>query len=41
MRIICSPPYNITTKRKDNYYNNGYSDIDNLSEEDYMIHSWE
>lgn len=26
--IITSPPYNITSKRKDVYYNNGYSDID-------------
>jgi DNA modification methylase len=34
--IICSPPYNITTKRKDCYYNNGYSDIDNLSESEYI-----
>ena len=34
--IITSPPYNITTKRKDNYYDNGYSDIDNLTEEDYL-----
>jgi site-specific DNA-methyltransferase (adenine-specific)/modification methylase len=34
--IITSPPYNITTKRKDVYYKNGYSDIDNLSEEDYI-----
>lgn len=34
--IITSPPYNIATKRKDGYYNNGYSDIDNLSEEDYL-----
>lgn len=34
--IITSPPYNITSKRKDTYYNNGYSDIDNLSEEDYI-----
>jgi DNA modification methylase len=34
--IICSPPYNITTKRKDCYYNNGYSEIDNLSDEDYL-----
>jgi DNA modification methylase len=34
--IITSPPYNITTKRKDCYYNNGYSDIDNLSEDDYI-----
>jgi site-specific DNA-methyltransferase (adenine-specific) len=34
--IITSPPYNITSKRKDVYYNNGYSDIDGLSEEDYI-----
>ena len=34
--IITSPPYNITTKRKDVYYNNGYSDIDNLTEEEYI-----
>jgi len=34
--IITSPPYNINTKRNDGYYNNGYSDIDNLSEEDYL-----
>lgn len=34
--IITSPPYNITTKRKDGYYNNGYSDIDNLTEEKYI-----
>jgi len=34
--IICSPPYNLTTKRKDCYYNNGYSDKDNLSEEEYI-----
>lgn len=34
--IICSPPYNLTSKRKDVYYNNGYSDIDNLSEEEYI-----
>jgi len=34
--IITSPPYNITTKRKDCYYNNGYSDIDNLLEKDYI-----
>lgn len=34
--IVTSPPYNITTKRKDNYYDNGYSDIDNLTEEDYI-----
>lgn len=34
--IITSPPYNITSKRKDVYYNNGYSDIDNLSQEEYL-----
>ena len=34
--IITSPPYNITTKRKDIYYNNGYSDNDNLTEEGYL-----
>lgn len=34
--IICSPPYNLTTKRKDVYYNNGYSDNDNLTEEEYL-----
>lgn len=34
--IITSPPYNITTKRKDMYYDNGYSDNDNLTEEEYI-----
>ena len=34
--VITSPPYNITTKRKDVYYNNGYSDIDGLTEEQYI-----
>jgi DNA modification methylase len=34
--IITSPPYNISTKRSDCYYNNGYSEIDNLSEEEYL-----
>jgi hypothetical protein len=34
--IITSPPYNVTTKRNDCYYNNGYSDNDNLSEYDYI-----
>jgi len=34
--IITSPPYNITSKRKDVYYDNGYSDIDGLSEEEYI-----
>lgn len=34
--IITSPPYNINTKRSDLYYNNGYSELDSLSEEDYL-----
>lgn len=34
--IITSPPYNLGTKRKDCYYNNGYQDKDNLSQEDYI-----
>jgi len=34
--LICSPPYNISVKRKDGYYNNGYSNIDNLSETEYL-----
>ncbi len=34
--IITSPPYNINTKRSDNYYNNGYSELDGLSEEEYL-----
>lgn len=34
--LITSPPYNIGTKRKDGYYNNGYSNIDNLSEQEYL-----
>lgn len=34
--IITSPPYNIATKRNDVYYNNGYSENDNLSETDYI-----
>lgn len=34
--IITSPPYNITSKRKDGYYNNGYSDIDNLTSDEYL-----
>lgn len=34
--IITSPPYNINTERSDCYYNNGYSHIDNLSEEEYL-----
>lgn len=28
--IICSPPYNISSSRKDMYYNTGYTDIDCL-----------
>ena len=34
--IITSPPYNIATERNDCYYDNGYSDIDNLSEDEYI-----
>ena len=34
--VITSPPYNISTKRSDCYYNNGYSDTDNLSEKQYL-----
>ncbi len=34
--VITSPPYNITGKRKDTYYNNGYSDKDGLPEEEYL-----
>lgn len=34
--IITSPPYNINTERSDMYYNNGYSEIDNLSENEYL-----
>ena len=34
--IITSPPYNISSKRKDMYYNTGYSDIDNLTPEEYL-----
>jgi site-specific DNA-methyltransferase (adenine-specific) len=34
--VITSPPYNITTKRKDVYYNNGYSNLDNLTEDEYI-----
>lgn len=33
--LICSPPYNLGP-RKDCYYDNGYSDKDNLSEEEYL-----
>jgi site-specific DNA-methyltransferase (adenine-specific) len=34
--IITSPPYNINTERSDLYYNNGYSELDGLSENDYL-----
>jgi site-specific DNA-methyltransferase (adenine-specific)/modification methylase len=34
--IITSPPYNINTERSDGYYNNGYSELDGLSENDYL-----
>lgn len=34
--VITSPPYNQCSVRTDGYYNNGYSEIDNLSEEDYL-----
>lgn len=34
--IITSPPYNINTERSDCYYNNGYSELDGLSETDYL-----
>jgi DNA modification methylase len=34
--VITSPPYNISSKRKDMYYNTGYSDIDNLTTDEYL-----
>lgn len=34
--IITSPPYNINTEKSDCYYNNGYSELDGLSEKDYI-----
>lgn len=34
--IITSPPYNINTERSDCYYNNGYSELDGLSENEYL-----
>lgn len=34
--IITSPPYNFCTKRRDCYYDNGYSEIDNLTEQEYL-----
>jgi DNA modification methylase len=33
---ITSPPYNINVERSDCYYNNGYSELDGLSENDYL-----
>jgi DNA modification methylase len=35
--IITSPPYNIKTERSDCYYNNGYSELDALSENDIIV----
>ena len=34
--IITSPPYSICGKRKDCYYNNGYSYLDGLTEQEYL-----
>lgn len=34
--IITSPPYNMNVKRSDCYYNNGYSEIDALPEDEYL-----
>ena len=34
--IITSPPYNIAGKRKDTYYDNGYSQLDGLPENEYL-----
>lgn len=34
--IITSPPYNISSKRRDNYYNSGYSEVDNLTSDEYL-----
>lgn len=34
--IITSPPYNINTERSDCYYNNGYSELDKLSYDEYL-----
>ena len=34
--ILCSPPYNLATKRRDGYYNHGYADTDNLPEDEYL-----
>ena len=34
--IVTSPPYNFNTERSDCYYKNGYSEIDGLSEKEYL-----
>lgn len=34
--IVTSPPYNTSHKRKDCYYNSGYSETDNLSSDEYL-----
>ena len=34
--VITSPPYNINISRSDCYYNNGYSEIDGVSEKEYL-----
>ena len=34
--IVTSPPYSICGKRKDCYYDNGYSDLDGLTEQEYL-----
>ena len=34
--IITSPPYNYCGKRKDTYYDNGYSQLDGLPENEYL-----
>lgn len=34
--IITSPPYNLATKRRDCYYETGYSEIDNLTSDEYL-----
>lgn len=34
--IITSPPYNINVERSDCYYNNGYSELDGLTENEYL-----
>lgn len=35
--VITSPPYNMTTERKDCYYDNGYAEIDNLPYDKYLL----